>query len=69
MQQLKVYYDAEMADNLEESTTYQRWIYRREIEASRAVKQAPEVDKIHFEDEHRGIDASADLELRCRKCR
>lgn len=66
--QLKVYHEAEMTDDLEDSTVYQRWMYHREIEASRAVGQAPEVEKIHFEDEHKK-EGTADLELRCRKCR
>lgn len=67
--QLQIYHDADMTDNLEESTIYQRWLYKREIEASRAVGQAPEAEKIHFEDEHQAKSTSVDLEMKCKKCR
>jgi dual specificity phosphatase 12 len=53
---------------VEETPAYQRWVYQREIELSRACGQAPEADKIRFEDEHVSEETSG-FELRCRKCR
>lgn len=67
-EQLRIYYEAQMTDDLEDSTPYQRFLYRREIEMSRACEQAPDAEKIRFEDEHAQDHASA-IELRCRKCR
>jgi dual specificity phosphatase 12 len=57
-----------MPENIEETPAYQRWLYQREIELSRACGQAPEAEKIRFEDEHH-TDEEASFELRCRKCR
>lgn len=68
MKQLEVYHRMNMSDNIDESPEYQRWLYQREVELSRACGQAPEADKIRFEDEHIK-EAQAELELRCRKCR
>ncbi|TKA71081.1 hypothetical protein B0A49_04319 [Cryomyces minteri] len=56
-------------DNVEDDPAYQRWLYRREIELSRACGQAPEADKIRFEDEHANGSAAVDFDIRCRKCR
>jgi dual specificity phosphatase 12 len=71
VQQLELYHSMGMPENVDEAPAYQRWMYQREIELSRACGQAPEADKIRFEDEHaNGAAASpADFELRCRKCR
>lgn len=69
MQQLDLYHETDMADELDAAPAYQRWLYRRELDLSRACGQAPEPDKIRFEDEHARDAASAELELRCRKCR
>jgi dual specificity phosphatase 12 len=68
MQQLELYGEMTTPENVEETPAYQRWVYQREIELSRACGQAPEADKIRFEDEHRN-DGDASFELRCRKCR
>ncbi|KAF2142436.1 uncharacterized protein K452DRAFT_326345 [Aplosporella prunicola CBS 121167] len=68
MKQLEIYHRMNMTDNVDESPEYQRWVYQREVEFSRACGQAPEADKIRFEDEH-NKEAQAELELRCRKCR
>jgi dual specificity phosphatase 12 len=68
MKQLELYGQMTMPDNLEETPAYQRWVYQREVELSRACGQAPEPGKIRFEDEHHTATA-ADFELRCRKCR
>lgn len=68
MRQLQVFYDSRMSDDLENSTAYQRWMYQRELDMSRACRQAPDSDKIRFEDEHRP-DEAVDLSLRCRRCR
>lgn len=68
MKQLELYGQMTMPENLEETPAYQRWLYQREIELSRACGQAPEAEKIRFEDEHR-TDEESNFELRCRKCR
>jgi dual specificity phosphatase 12 len=68
MKQLELYGEMTAPDNVEEVPAYQRWLYQREIELSRACNQAPEAGKIRFEDEH-VTDAEAEFELRCRKCR
>lgn len=68
MKQLEIYHSMNMPDNIDESPAYQRWLYQREVELSRACGQAPEAEKIRFEDEHI-TEAQAELELRCRKCR
>lgn len=68
MEQLELYGQMQTPENVEQTPAYQRWVYKREIELSRACGQAPEADKIRFEDEH-VTDESAGFELRCRKCR
>lgn len=70
MKQLELYHEMVMPEKLEENPVYQRWLYAREVELSRACGQAPEAEKIRFEDEHEtSKNAGADFELRCRKCR
>jgi dual specificity phosphatase 12 len=68
MKQLELYGEMQTPENVETSPAYQRWAYQREIELSRACGQAPEADKIRFEDEH-VTEESSGFELRCRKCR
>lgn len=68
MKQLELYGQMQTPENVEQTPAYQRWVYQREIELSRACGQAPEADKIRFEDEH-VTDQSSVYELRCRKCR
>ena len=68
MKQLELYGQMKTPENIEDTPAYQRWVYQREIELSRAVGQAPEAEKIRFEDEH-VTDQAASYELRCRKCR
>ncbi|KAF2462529.1 dual specificity protein phosphatase 12 [Lindgomyces ingoldianus] len=68
MQQLELYGEMRTPDNVEETPAYQRWVYQREVELSRVCGQAPEAEKIRFEDEHTDEDTS-EFELRCRKCR
>ncbi|KAL1612393.1 tyrosine protein phosphatase yvh1 [Paraconiothyrium brasiliense] len=67
MKQLELYGQMQTPENVEDTPAYQRWVYQREIELSRAVGQAPEAEKIRFEDEH-VTDQAASFELRCRKC-
>lgn len=75
MTQLQLYHRMGTPTNLDENPVYQRWLYQREIELSRACGQAPEADKIRFEDEHVSSSSSSaeraeqGFELRCRKCR
>jgi dual specificity phosphatase 12 len=68
MKQLELYGEMQTPEDVEQTPAYQRWVYQREIELSRACGQAPEADKIRFEDEH-VTDQSSAFELRCRKCR
>jgi len=67
--QLELYHDMATPQNVDEHPAYQRWLYQREIELSRACGQAPEAEKIRFEDEHVHAQAETDFEMRCRKCR
>ncbi|KAF2155614.1 dual specificity protein phosphatase 12 [Myriangium duriaei CBS 260.36] len=69
MEQLQLFRGMGMPDEMDSIPAYQRWLYKREIELSRACGQAPEPDKIRFEDEHTSGSAGAAFELRCRKCR
>lgn len=72
MHQLKLWHKMRAPGNVEEEPIYQRWLYQREIEMSRACGQAPEVDKIRFEDEHvggAGGEGEGEFELKCKKCR
>ncbi|KAF2184295.1 hypothetical protein K469DRAFT_688777 [Zopfia rhizophila CBS 207.26] len=68
MKQLELYGQMRTPDNVEEMPAYQRWVYQREVELSRACGHAPEAGKIRFEDEH-VTEQAAEFELRCRKCR
>ena len=69
MKQLDLYQEVSATDHIDDTPAYQRWLYQREVELSRACGQAPEADKIRFEDEHVDNATCADFELRCRKCR
>lgn len=69
MKQLQLYHEMATPEDVGASPAYQRWLYQREIELSRACGQAPEAEKIRFEDEHDSGAANAAFELRCRKCR
>ena len=67
--QLELYYEMATPESVDETPAYQRWLYQREIELSRACGQAPEAEKIRFEDEHVQEQTNADVEMRCKKCR
>lgn len=69
MHQLDLYYEMGFPDGIERNSKYQRWLYERELRASRSVGQAPDASKIRFEDELDGDAATNDLEFRCKKCR
>lgn len=68
MKQLELYHRMAETDDIEGSPVYQRWLYQREVEMSRACGQAPEAEKIRFEDEHES-QGTSDFELKCKKCR
>lgn len=56
--------------NIEEEPVYQRWAYKREVEADLAVGQAP--SRLRFEDEANtgdSPDTPGGRSLRCKKCR
>lgn len=69
MKQLRLYHSMNIPTNIEENPEYQRWLYKRELDLSRAAKLAPEADKIRFEDEHVNSGTKGEYELKCRKCR
>lgn len=69
MKQLEMYHEMQTPDDVESTPTYQKWLYQREVELSRACGQAPEAEKIRFEDEHGQTSQDDGFELRCRKCR
>ena len=69
MKQLELYHRMGTPEDVDATPAYQRWMYQREIELSRACGQAPEAEKIRFEDEHESKAGSAAFEMRCRKCR
>lgn len=72
MRQLELWWEmgCPVDKNIEEEAIYQRWAYKREVEADLAVGQAP--SRLRFEDEasagEQPRDASG-LSLRCKKCR
>ena len=68
-EQLELYHDMGAPEDLESTPAYQRWVYLQEVKLSRACGQAPEAEKIRFEDEHSQGSGSAEFHLRCRKCR
>lgn len=67
--QLELYHEIGAPQNVEDAPAYQRWCFQREVESSRACGQAPDAEKIRFEDEHQDGRGPADFDLRCRKCR
>ena len=70
MQQLELYHRMLAPGNVEDHPVYQRWLYQRAVELSRACGQAPDADQIRFEDEHASNQPhQSEFELRCRKCR
>ncbi|KAL9083524.1 MAG: hypothetical protein Q9159_005716 [Coniocarpon cinnabarinum] len=69
MQQLHAYYAMGAPADVEGNASYHRWLYKRELQASRAIKQAPDADKILFADEQKSGNAAKGLSLRCKKCR
>jgi dual specificity phosphatase 12 len=69
MQQLELYHQMEMTSDVDSSPVYQRWLYQREVQLSSECGQAPDADRIRFEDEHVQDEVPAESELRCRKCR
>ena len=71
MQQLQLYHEMCTPEDIDNSPAYQRWLYRQELRLSQAAGQAPEADKIRFEDEQPSErdTLTNEFELRCRKCR
>ncbi|KAG8622877.1 hypothetical protein KVT40_009388 [Elsinoe batatas] len=69
MEQLRLFRTMGMPDELDHVPAYQRWLYQREVELSRACGQAPDADKILFEDEHVKDKHGSSMEFRCKKCR
>lgn len=69
MKQLELYHEMQMPVDMENAAGYQRWLYQREVEMSRACGQAPEAEKIRFEDEHVEQKKEGGFDMKCRKCR
>ena len=85
MEQLNLYHKMGCADDITSHPFYQRWLYRRNVQESLSVNQAPGMDVVRFEDEHEYEDVGQSLssptarsdpengksgvDLKCRKCR
>ena len=69
MDQLWLFHSMNMPEKVEDLAAYQKWLYSRDLEASRAVRQAPEAEKIRFEDEYTTSTGQVTFEMKCRKCR
>lgn len=60
MNQLGLYYTMSCPVDVESDPAYQRWLYKRELDAARQAGTAPEADKIRFEDEHMSEGTTAE---------
>ncbi|KAL9079149.1 MAG: hypothetical protein Q9157_001948 [Trypethelium eluteriae] len=70
LKQLELFHQMNSPQDLEADPIYQRWLYQREVQLSGECGQAPDTDKIRFEDEHGTLEkGSEEFSLRCRKCR
>lgn len=85
MSQLQLYHSMgcpgpEGVHALDSHPKYQRWLYRRTVQASLDIHLAPELSYIRFEDEHEpehdpddgdaaAIRGNREVEIKCRKCR
>lgn len=79
MRQLELWWEmgcpADSDDAVERHPTYQRWLYKREVDDAARIGRAP--DWIRFEDEAASENSTgaedapggAGMELRCKKCR
>lgn len=77
LQQLSLWWEMKCPHDVETHPVYQRWAYKREVEESIAVGQAP--TRLRFEDEEQQTTGSANdsstsalppaVNLRCKKCR
>lgn len=68
MKQLNLWWEMGCPDDVESHPAYQRWAYRREVDESLAVGQAP--SRLRFEDEeNKAVQDAAGSSLRCKKCR
>ncbi|PHH71333.1 hypothetical protein CDD80_5352 [Ophiocordyceps camponoti-rufipedis] len=77
MEQLALWWEMGCPEDVETHPVYQRWAYKREVEESVAVGQAP--SRLWFEDEQQQSSSSSppssgprpasELRLRCKKCR
>lgn len=80
MEQLDVYYRIGYTQSPDDHPIYQRWLYKMELQSSRAGGRAPE--RVHFRDVERKVagiieagegdmtkDSETTVELRCRRCR
>ncbi|KAI1647771.1 dual specificity protein phosphatase 12 [Daldinia loculata] len=81
MRQLELWWEmgcpADDDSAVERHPIYQKWLYERMLKESRDVRQAPEAERIRFEDEvdsgndgiETGVDKKVGKEIRCKKCR
>lgn len=67
MEQLRMWWTMGCPEDVEAHPAYQRWSYKREVDESLAVGQAP--SRLRFEDEQAEKQDSAGSSLRCKKCR
>jgi dual specificity phosphatase 12 len=73
MEQLHLYYSMGCPTSIGSHPQYQRWLYRRALQESLSADRAPELDQVHFEDEHdvnlESATGARSSTLRCRRCR
>lgn len=67
MAQLALWWEMGCPENVETHALYRRWAYKREVDESLAVGQAPA--RLRFEDEEIHPTDDSGLSLRCKKCR
>ena len=77
--QLELYSDMGCPDQVQEQPEYQRWQFRKQLEASNAIGRPPAPEQIRFYDQEKevaevqglevGSSESVELELRCKRCR
>lgn len=67
MAQLELWWEMGCPADVESHQIYKRWAYKREVEESAAVGQAP--SRLRFEDEEISPADESGLSLRCKKCR
>ena len=75
MDQLRLYYQMDCPEIVDENPKYQRWLYQQVLQENLAIGRPPEMNEILFEDEAGSAAASNSVahskvtSIKCRKCR